>query len=474
MTNSSHDSHQVQLRIGHLLSARQARFILVTCALAGIAAAWAWAGRLATLATVVLFILGTLVLELGIGLTRTTRKASRERLAAASKLAAVTLEVRDRLADLEKTTTNQTNHNEATINRIRQLEKTTTNQTNHNEATINRIRQLEKTTTNQTNHNEATINRIRQLVERVDKFDRAIMELTAEIDRRANHETSERCLAFARRAAQDAPTPANILLIISLHRSGSTLLYDIVRTHPATMIEPLARTWTEMGLTGRRYPAAFSNTPTADLAIEASLGMGAFIPSLPRFAGNLPAVAASWSVEKAHPQFYEFDGSTFATLLEAFEKASPGRRVFTAFGLRQPLNAMWSMVEYKQRDPRWYAFLSEADIPAFVLQSLEAMQELALLRPGHVVDIDQLKPGHGPLRSIGRQLSDDSTDDTALDEWVKNAISLTKREDRVESENSGFLGPPDSRRHPDGPGGAWQSQADVLAAADRVYAAILG
>ena len=82
MTNSSHDSHQVQLRIGHLLSARQARFILVTCALAGIAAAWAWAGRLATLATVVLFILGTLVLELGIGLTRTTRKASRERLAA--------------------------------------------------------------------------------------------------------------------------------------------------------------------------------------------------------------------------------------------------------------------------------------------------------------------------------------------------------------------------------------------------------
>ncbi len=432
MTNSSHDSHQVQLRIGHLLSARQARFILVACALAGIAAAWAWAGRLATLATVVLFILGTLVLELGIGLTRTTREASRERLAAASKLAAVTLEVRDRLADLEKTTTNQTNHNEATINRIRQL------------------------------------------VERVDKFDRAIMELTAEIDRRANHETSERCLAFARRAAQDAPTPANILLIISLHRSGSTLLYDIVRTHPATMIEPLARTWTEMGLTGRRYPAAFSNTPTADLAIEASLGMGAFIPSLPRFAGNLPAVAASWSVEKAHPQFYEFDGSTFATLLEAFEKASPGRRVFTAFGLRQPLNAMWSMVEYKQRDPRWYAFLSEADIPAFVLQSLEAMQELALLRPGHVVDIDQLKPGHGPLRSIGRQLSDDSTDDTALDEWVKNAISLTKREDRVESENSGFLGPPDSRRHPDGPGGAWQSQADVLAAADRVYAAILG
>ena len=325
---------------------------------------------------------------LGIGLARTTREASRERLAAASKLAAVTLEVRDRLADLEKTTTNQTNHNEATINRIRQLEKTTTNQTNHNEATINRIRQL---------------------VERVDKFDRAIMELTAEIDRRANHETSERCLAFARRAAQDAPTPANILLIISLHRSGSTLLYDIVRTHPATMIEPLARTWTEMGLTGRRYPAAFSNTPTADLAIEASLGMGAFIPSLPRFAGNLPAVAASWSVEKAHPQFYEFDGSTFATLLEAFEKASPGRRVFTAFGLRQPLNAMWSMVEYKQRDPRWYAFLSEADIPAFVLQSLEAMQELALLRPGHVVDIDQLKPGHGPLRSIGRQLSDDST-----------------------------------------------------------------
>ena len=432
MTNSSHDSHQVQLRIGHLLSARQARFILVACALAGIAAAWAWAGRLATLATVVLFILGTLVLELGIGLTRTTREASRERLAAASKLAAVTLEVRESVADLEKTTTNQTNHNEATINRIRQL------------------------------------------VERVDKFDRAIMELTAEIDRRANHETSERCLAFARRAAQDAPTPANILLIISLHRSGSTLLYDIVRTHPATMIEPLARTWTEMGLTGRRYPAAFSNTPTADLAIEASLGMGAFIPSLPRFAGNLPAVAASWSVEKAHPQFYEFDGSTFATLLEAFEKASPGRRVFTAFGLRQPLNAMWSMVEYKQRDPRWYAFLSEADIPAFVLQSLEAMQELALLRPGHVVDIDQLKPGHGPLRSIGRQLSDDSTDDTALDEWVKNAISLTKREDRVESENSGFLGPPDSRRHPDGPGGAWQSQADVLAAADRVYAAILG
>ena len=43
-----------------------------------------------------------------------------------------------------------------------------------------------------------------------------------------------------------------ILLLFTVHRSGSTWLFDMLRTHPAIRVEPTTRAWTALGIDGWR------------------------------------------------------------------------------------------------------------------------------------------------------------------------------------------------------------------------------
>ncbi|MEM9200704.1 MAG: hypothetical protein AAGC53_03550 [Actinomycetota bacterium] len=280
--------------------------------------------------------------------------------------------------------------------------------------------------------------------------------ITSAIER----ERSVRSLSIARMTDSGA-FPQRVLVLMTLHRSGSTRLFDICRTHPGTEIASTADVWDRLGLRGRRYPVAFSDLPTSWRAIEIEHARGATIPEVP--VAQLPFHATRWSLEKAHPQFCDFDADVFAQHI--FALRDEGVEVEVAYGVRSPIDAMWSMVAFQRRQPSWYAFLTSSDIPDWVRRSLDAMADMRDRVPGVVLDYEDVPDG-APVRSLGARLAPE-WDPTDLDAWLAFADGVTLP-DRPAQAGTGFLGG-STEREEDGPDGSWADLADVIADADQAY-----
>lgn len=82
-------------------------------------------------------------------------------------------------------------------------------------------------------HDEQIIDRIRRHEVRVTQLDR---DLHAEIA----DERSARSLVLARRSA--VPALDRLIVLMMLHRSESTRLHDLVRSHPSVVLDPSMRT----------------------------------------------------------------------------------------------------------------------------------------------------------------------------------------------------------------------------------------
>lgn len=295
--------------------------------------------------------------------------------------------------------------------------------------------------------------------------------LKAEVDRsnsrlleRIEEERSMRALTIAHSVSCERP--AKVLLLLTIHRSGSTRLLDMVRTHPAVRFHPTYEVWEQLGLDGRRYPVAFSNTKDGRLAVEVEAGVGADVPEVRRF-GDQRAVDLdeTWLVEKAHPQFFEYEVEPF---LERVERArEDGLETKMVLGVRRPLEAMWSMVEFKRRQPSWYAWMSVEEIPLWIARSLEAVEQVSNQLDCLVVDFEEIPDG-ASLHELGRLLGPSLTP-LQVDAWVAYAGEATRKSKRAEAAGSGFIGEQDSDRSPAGPDGAWSGLSEVFQRAERAY-----
>ena len=280
--------------------------------------------------------------------------------------------------------------------------------------------------------------------------------ITAAVER----ERSVRSLSIARMTAPSSP-PSRVLVLMTLHRSGSTRLFDIVRTHPGTTVASTADVWARLGLRGRRYPVAFSDLRESWRAIEIEQGKGATIPEMP--VADLTVEGSTWFIEKAHPQFCDFDAGAFAARVA--ELRAEGVDVQVAYGIRSPLDAMWSMVAFQSRQPTWYAFLATADIPDWIRRSLATMAEMHDLVPGIVIDHADLPDGPS-LQALARQLAPgwDAADVRA---WTRFAADATTP-DRPAQAGTGFLGG-SAAREEQGPSRVWADLDDVIARAEDAY-----
>lgn len=199
---------------------------------------------------------------------------------------------------------------------------------------------------------------------------------------------------------QDFGAPAaRLVLIVSPQRSGSTWLYDALRCHPA--IEPQARYAVFAALVGigRRYPSDLSVDDDA-LRIEVAPGEWAGLPRLvvkdgkpDGTAGSLPAV----SIEKIHPHFFYCATDRFLRRLARLEATS---RVLLVYLVRDPEAALASFLRYQARDPHWYPQVRPGSAGAFLRRDLTSLLALARVRPGVIVDYDELRLAFGP--TIGR------------------------------------------------------------------------
>ena len=288
------------------------------------------------------------------------------------------------------------------------------------------------------------------------------------VELRAGLRTNERGLnAMLLREARKGSRvddATRLLLLITIHRSGSTTLFDVLRAHPDVFFEPTSHFWDAVGLRGRRYPLDLSDGPTAEVAVEVEPGLGALIPPSTGGAGR-PTVA----IEKAHPQFFDFDDVAFASQVTSLaDRASYDFSI--AYGVRAPLDAMWSMVDYKRRNPRWYHFLPIDEIPGFIADSIEAIMRLRERIPGPVIDYDDVVGPGTALRDLFVGLTDPKVDASVFD----NARFDLSLDQRSSAQSGPFVGRVErEERLATGPDGAWADCARELARATDAYDKLL-
>ena len=284
-------------------------------------------------------------------------------------------------------------------------------------------------------------------------------------------ERSRRSLVDAHLADRGLPV-RRILLLFTIHRSGSTWLFDMLRTHPAVRTEPTARVWTELGIEGGRYPHAFHDVDGARFPMEITPEQGAAIPEFPQAV--IPDVrhvdeSDRWTVEKAHPQFVGFNAARLGGRIRNLR--ARGVDVEVVYGVRGPLDAMWSMAEFKTRDPVWYSFLPIEDVPRFIAHSLDVLAALHALVGGTVVEYETLPDGSA-MNTLCQRL-DTSWNDAAVKAWLAHAAAVTERSKRRQRSDSTFLGDRNRLRNPDGPDRAWIPHAAAIEAANAAWARLV-
>ena len=172
---------------------------------------------------------------------------------------------------------------------------------------------------------EASRGRIGALEERV-----RVLRVHLDIERQ------RRLAELAVRRSSDQ-VPPRVVVQMTLARSGSTRLFDMLRCHPDVFMEPSDRIWSELGLRGRRYPVGLSDLPGAATPIVASPNSGSLIRSMRQDdAAVADPPTGMIAVEKAHPSFYDFETDVFVAALSDFE-ARMGPRSISSIRCGIPL-----------------------------------------------------------------------------------------------------------------------------------------
>lgn len=301
---------------------------------------------------------------------------------------------------------------------------------------------------------------IRELANSRETFDRSITQLGSSIDR-----LRERTLAELARRDSTKGLPESVVFLVAVPRSGSTWCFDMIRSVPSVFVEPSLLIWDAMGFDGRRYPAGLSNAEGSDLVVEVQHGVGA---TLPRFVSEQQKQPKT-AIEKLHPSFFGFSPEAFVNGLDALRSKRPDIDVKFVYVVRSPLETMWSMAAYKQRDPGWYSFLSIEEVPGQIRRTFDVIEDLAEKVPGKVVDFITTRDDETWRDLFG--FVDSSIAADSLDGLVATARRLTTRDKRKADQSGPFLGRVVDRNtlSHEGPDGAWAHVSSEIEAAELSY-----
>ncbi len=197
-------------------------------------------------------------------------------------------------------------------------------------------------------------------------------------------------------------TPKNLLILITIPRSGSTWLLDLLRCHPNINYEPTTVVYNSLKLTGGRYPRdlvsskwhfnELFNSKKTTLNFENSYGNWVRIKNYNIFDKTYliddVLKKHSFSIEKIHPEFYNFDTQSFLQNIDNLE--SKGTQVKFVYLIRDPKAAILSWLNYQKRNPLWNRNRDNNLLVNYYNKNLSKINELISIRKGPIFDYSTL------------------------------------------------------------------------------------
>jgi len=281
---------------------------------------------------------------------------------------------------------------------------------------------------------------LRATVAQIDqKYQKKVTDLQASLVGRFETERSRRIAEFARREGGEE-IPARIVIMLTVHRCGSTWLFDMLRVHPALIFLPSAIIYTALSLNGGRYPVGLSDGLDATMDLENQPGRGRKIPRF-KLIDKTTVDVPDYHIEKIHPLFFENDVDALLTQVEALRDR--GHEIKFIYQVRDPSATISSFRKYQQRDPNWYSDIHEDALPEFMLGAYKTIAEFASQEEGLIVDYAELKAD--PLALLMRiyqyiwpDVGEDQID--IFKHIAETALNATTREKRIAKAQTAFLG----------------------------------
>lgn len=142
----------------------------------------------------------------------------------------------------------------------------------------------------------------------------------------------------------------NFLVLLTTQRSGSTWLFDLLRTMEGVSVHPSAKFWELLCLKGRRYPRDLSSECLDSIHTEKiEVLPGQFEYITPRSTSTCDEVSDQYFIEKMHPHFINFKFRKFAKIVNKNRL----KEVKFLVHLRNPLDSIFSFMNYQKRR-NWY------------------------------------------------------------------------------------------------------------------------
>ena len=273
-----------------------------------------------------------------------------------------------------------------------------------------------------------------ELGHRVDDLERSSERMRAALER----DRQQRILANVRHR-NDGRIPARALVLLTPQRSGSTWLFDMLRTSPWIDVKTSADLFVSLGAGGRRYPADLSNGADADMELEVQPGVGGTIPNLPKCAASaLPTAAERFAIEKVHPSALGFDAGSFVRRLHERDEAVRGETQ-VVYLVRHPTDTLRSFIAYQGRSKRWHAHVPRDAAPLHVLRSLQVVAQLREEVPGPVIAYEDLNSE--PIATLARllELLGAPREQRAALECAAHAVATTMVDSRTSEQSRPFL-----------------------------------
>ena len=228
------------------------------------------------------------------------------------------------------------------------------------------------------------------------------------------------------------PLGDTIVILLTNPRSGSTWLFDMLRTHPRIMMHPRYRIHPLLGLHGRRYPRDLSNGTDCSKRIEVLPEQWELIPDL---SIDLPLSPDDSPIhlEKIHPHFFHYDADA---LLGRINELRREHRVEFIYQVRDPKQTLVSFLEYKRRNPTWDN-RTLPEIATHMQRIFETMERVFQHIPGPTVEYSILSDH--PERVVQRLFSFITGDHPLTDSQIEKILHATRRDKKAEGETS-FVG----------------------------------
>jgi hypothetical protein len=247
--------------------------------------------------------------------------------------------------------------------------------------------------------------------------------------------------------------PKNIVILITIPRSGSTWILDALRCHPKITYEPRRVVYRLLNLTGGRYPVDLVNKGDSiigrlksgdeNMSFENSRFKWIKIKKYSlhqkiAISDNI-LKQISFSIEKIHPEFYNYNNHVLLKNVKKLNKK--GTNVKFIYLIRDPKEAISSWLNYQNRNPHWNENRDNSKLINYYLENYCNIKDLAYKCNGPIFDYSTLM--NNPelvLKSIYDFLwENNKTKETNNISIIKESLNITSRKEKLKS-GTPFLG----------------------------------